>query len=56
MSLSALFWFSIALFTSSAEATEVSIPIPKLPNALPQADVSQFSTKDTQLKKEVQND
>ena len=36
-------WLFTAFITSSADAIEVSIPIPRLPNALPQADVSQFS-------------
>ena len=37
--------FDVAFFTSSADATEVSIPIPKLPRTLPHAEVSQFSMK-----------
>ena len=41
--------FAIAILTSSADATDVLIPIPKLANALPQADVSQFSTKEVLL-------
>jgi len=40
---------ALAYCISSALAIEVSTPIPRFPKALPQAEVSQFSTKDVLL-------
>ena len=44
-------WLLIAFSTSSLEAMDVSIPNPAMPNALPTADVWQFSMYDVLLMK-----